>query len=393
MKKRLPAALLSMSLTLALLTITALAAGHSFVRMSDEPDADWVCSECGGVITDNLKAGYDAALSLDWETLPLGVGQTRGAIRSYVEQLAQDTLDQAGRYMGTVDEVGYTAPDGGRDGSYRYTVTVRSYLRSSPVLADITTPTLTLTVPALASAPTAPVRPSATPSQTWSAGGGWTSSPAPGYVQPSSTIYPYGWGWTTNNYQDNGKSPEVQRQENLAKLLWYAWISRNHSTMPFTDVSRDSWYYPGVSHVWFNSLMSGVSEDRFAPDEPASRAMVWTVLARMRGVAVTPGEGQAWYEPGTAWAVWWGLDDGTDPLGGVTREYLAVMLWKCAGGPITPADLSGYSDRSSVSGYASNGVQWAVAKGLLQGSDGRLSPQGSVTRAELANLVMRFQMM
>lgn len=379
MKKRLPAALLAMSLTLSLLTTAALAAGHSFVRTSEDPEDDWVCSDCGGVITADLKGGYDAALSQDGKRLPADVEQTERDIRTYLDELTQNTLDRAGWYVGTVNKISYTAPDGGRDGEYRYSVTVQSYGRSgNPLLTEVTTPAMTLAVPDR--------------SEYSDSGKGITDWVTPGYVQPGSTIYPYGpnYGGSTSSNQNVEKGPAVQRRENLAKLLWYAWISRKHSTMAFTDVPRESWFYSGVSYVWFNDLMSGVSEDRFAPDELTNRAMVWTVLARMGGAGVSPGEGQEWYERGMAWAVQRGLTDGASPMSPITREELADVLWRCAGGPITPADLSGFSDRGSVSGYALNGVCWCVANGVLQGTDGRLSPQGSVTRAELAVMIMRY---
>ena len=196
-----------------------------------------------------------------------------------------------------------------------------------------------------------------------------------------------GWGSTAQR-------PEMTEQERqrdrIEQLLWYVWLARRYAVMSFEDVTEDSWYYPGVFYVWQNSLMSGVSDTSFAPGETASRAMVWTVLARMNKVDTKAKEGAAWYEPGGEWAVRQGMGDGTDLTGPVSREYLAEMLWRCAGGPITPADLSGFSDRGEVSAYAENAVCWAVTNGVLKGAGGKLSPQGSVSRAELAEMVMRF---
>lgn len=192
-----------------------------------------------------------------------------------------------------------------------------------------------------------------------------------------------------NNLED--KTPEEQQRARLERMIWYAWLATKYATMPFEDVPKDSWAFEGVNYVWRTSLMSGVSETRFAPDEPTNRAMAWTVLARVQGASTAAAEGQEWYEPGAAWAVRRGLSDGADPMGGITREYLAEMLWKCAGGPLATADLSVFPDRGQVSGYASHAVNWAVTNGILKGVDGQLSPQGSVTRAELAAMVMRFK--
>lgn len=209
---------------------------------------------------------------------------------------------------------------------------------------------------------------------------------AAGYY--GNTLYPDIdlWG---NRLED--MTPEQRQRANLERAIWYAWLAKQYATMPFEDVPQDSWAFEGVNYVWRTSLMSGVSETRFAPDETTNRAMAWTVLARMQGASTAAAEGQAWYEPGVVWAERRGLGDGSDPMGGITREYLVEMLWKCAGGPLLSANLSGFSDYNQVSSYASSAVNWAVATGVLKGVDGRLSPQGSVTRAELAAMVMRFK--
>lgn len=188
------------------------------------------------------------------------------------------------------------------------------------------------------------------------------------------------------------KTPEEKQRDWINQALWYAWLSQRYATMSFADVPEDSWFYSSVMYVWQNGLMSGVSGDSFAPNEPTTRAMAWTVLARISGVSTQAGQGAEWYAPGVDWAIRRQLtEDGSDPMGSLTREYLAEMLWKLAGGPITPADLSGFSDRGQVSPHAENAMRWAVANGLFQGDNGRLFPQGSLTRAELAALVVRYR--
>ena len=59
---------------------------------------------------------------------------------------------------------------------------------------------------------------------------------------------------------------------------------------------------------------------------------------------------------------------------------------------VDPAgDLSGFADRSSVADWARDGLSWAVGEGLIAGrSSDALDPQGLTTRAELAQIVMRF---
>ncbi|MEI3140329.1 MAG: hypothetical protein V8S34_01340 [Lawsonibacter sp.] len=78
-------------------------------------------------------------------------------------------------------------------------------------------------------------------------------------------------------------------------------------------------------------LASGVGDKLFAPDLTATRAQLWTILARMNGETVTGG--QTWYELPQLWAKKNGVSDGTDPNGTITRAQLVTMLWRTAGSP------------------------------------------------------------
>lgn len=68
------------------------------------------------------------------------------------------------------------------------------------------------------------------------------------------------------------------------------------------------------------------------------------------------------------------------------------MLYRCAkpsGGE--SGDLAAFPDGSAVADWAREAVSWAVGAGLLQGgADGRLNPNAGVTRAETAQMLMRF---
>lgn len=90
------------------------------------------------------------------------------------------------------------------------------------------------------------------------------------------------------------------------------------------------------------------------------------------------------------WAMEQGVTDGSRPTEDVTREQLAVMLWRNAGSPAGGGGLSAFSDAAGVSVYAAEAMGWAVGCGLLKGNGGQLNPQGSATRAEAAAMIMRF---
>ena len=55
------------------------------------------------------------------------------------------------------------------------------------------------------------------------------------------------------------------------------------------------------------------------------------------------------------------------------------------------ADLSGYADAGSISGYALAALQWANAEGFVSGTgDITLTPQGQATRAQASAMFTRF---
>lgn len=161
---------------------------------------------------------------------------------------------------------------------------------------------------------------------------------------------------------------------------------------PYGDVQPGDWFFGAVQYVTVNGLMNGTGKG-FEPNLATSRAMIWTILARMSDVN-TASSGE-WYAVAQQWAIANGVSDGTMPNGTITREQLAAMLYRYAvskgmvKGPAT-ADLSVFADANSVSSYAVEAMQWAVSTGLISGMDGKLNPQGSATRAQVATMLMRF---
>ena len=132
--------------------------------------------------------------------------------------------------------------------------------------------------------------------------------------------------------------------------------------------------------------------------------MLATVLWRMEG---QPAPGSAspftdvpagqWYTDAVVWAAGEGVVKGIgndlfDPDGLVTREQMATMLYRYAGSPaVTGGALTGYGDQAQVSDFALQAMEWAVSQGILTGKPGSLlDPQGGVTRAEVAVILMRY---
>lgn len=156
----------------------------------------------------------------------------------------------------------------------------------------------------------------------------------------------------------------------------------------FTDVAPGAWYYDAVAYVSENGLMNGVDTGIFDPDGSLTRAMVWTILARIEG-ADTEG-GETWYAKARDWAMETGVSDGTDAMGAITREQLVTMLWRSRGEPGVDFLLTA-RDADSISSWAYEAMRWAVSEGIIEGDEnGFISPAATATRAQAAAIIMRF---
>ena len=160
----------------------------------------------------------------------------------------------------------------------------------------------------------------------------------------------------------------------------------------YPDVQEGDWYNGAVQFVTEEKLMTGTGKG-FEPNAATTRAMLWTILARMDG-ADSNSTG-AWYAAAQDWAVKHGVSDGTSPDGKITRAQLATMLYRYAQSrglakADVQGDLSAFTDSASVSPYAVEAMRWAVRAGIVNGMDGKLNPQGEATRAQMATMLMRY---
>lgn len=182
------------------------------------------------------------------------------------------------------------------------------------------------------------------------------------------------------------------------------------TTMPFTDVDENDWFYDAVKYAYENGLMSGTALDTFSPDTNTTRGMIVSILYRLEGspavterAAFTDVESGQYYADAVAWAAANGIVSGYDaftfgPNDNITREQMASILYRYAQykGIDTSAagNLAAFSDNASISAYARTAISWAVGEGLVSGmGDGTLAPQGQATRAQVASILMRFAQM
>ena len=176
---------------------------------------------------------------------------------------------------------------------------------------------------------------------------------------------------------------------------------------PFIDVDENDWFYDAVTYVYSEGMMDGISATQFAPNSNLTRGMVVTMLYRLEDEPRVTGSSGfddvasgAWYADAVTWAAENGIVNGVSdaefaPNDNITREQLAAILYRYAEHNDYDVsgrdDLSEFTDRDSISGYALDAMRWAVDEGLITGvTDTTIEPLGTATRAQAATMFMRF---
>ena len=178
--------------------------------------------------------------------------------------------------------------------------------------------------------------------------------------------------------------------------------------LPFTDVTSGDWFYDAVAYVYDKGMMEGTTDTTFAPTMNLTRSMIAQVLYNLEERPEAPGAAGfpdvaagAWYADAVNWAAARGIVKGYDtgafgPEDSVTREQLAAILYRYAqakGYDTTQGGMAvrEFSDSASISDWAQEAMAWAVNAQVLSGKgNGVLDPQGTATRAEVAQMLMNF---
>ena len=180
----------------------------------------------------------------------------------------------------------------------------------------------------------------------------------------------------------------------------------NCPSKAFTDLDTAAWYHESVDFVLSTGLMNGVGNEKFAPNNQMTRAMVVTVLYRLAGepkvegtVDFTDVPAGEYYYDALVWATENGLAMGVTettfaPGRSITREQLVTFLYRYAqyaGLDVSGrADLTTFTDSQSVSSYAVDAFAWAVNAGIIDGvGNNTLAPRSTATRVQVAAVLMR----
>jgi len=172
----------------------------------------------------------------------------------------------------------------------------------------------------------------------------------------------------------------------------------------FPDI-RSHWARQAVETLAARGIVDGKTGESFDPNGLLTRAEFAKMLVLALGLEVESSAPSpfadvpdgAWYVSAVKAASEAGLVTGDSgrfrPEEPMTREQMAAVLVRAVGmrgGDVEEgADLSGFRDAASVSGWAREAISRAVGLKLIEGSGDALHPQGTTTRAQAAVVIYR----
>ncbi len=169
---------------------------------------------------------------------------------------------------------------------------------------------------------------------------------------------------------------------NLLKNMYISTSTMNlaDATSMFSDVAPTAWYFDSVMAVYSAGLMNGTSEGVFSPAQTVSAKTFAVILSRL-------GASEALQQSVRS-------KEGT-----FTRLDLAKALYALTKEQgITPgngayAAAENYRDVHLLEGEDYTCMSWACTNGIINGKNGLLAYDSTVTRAELAAMITRFNRM
>lgn len=177
----------------------------------------------------------------------------------------------------------------------------------------------------------------------------------------------------------------------------------NCPSKAFTDLGDKQWYHDSIDYAVENGLLEGTSPTTMEPNATLIRAQLAQILYNIEDKPAVTGEmifedvpASEWFYSPVLWANQNEIINGTspttfEPLEDITRQDLALMLYRYAGEPKVTGDLDGFTDADQVGDWAEEAMAWAVAEGIVQGdTPTTLNPTGTATRAEAAAMLQRF---
>ena len=173
----------------------------------------------------------------------------------------------------------------------------------------------------------------------------------------------------------------------------------------FNDVAIAGWYSGAVNFISARGITTGTGNGNYSPDAKLTRGQFIVMLMRAYGIEADTNSmdnfadaGNTYFTDYLATAKRLGISEGVGenlfaPDKVITRQEMFTLLYNVlqSSGVLpdgaTGKTLSDFSDSSEISTWATEGMTLMVKTGVINGSDGKLYPVETTTRAEMAQVL------
>jgi len=178
-----------------------------------------------------------------------------------------------------------------------------------------------------------------------------------------------------------------------------------YNKVSFKDVPENAWYSKAVTFVTARSIALGTGNGNFSSDEKLTRGQFIVMLMNAYGIAPDTDfqdnfadAGDTWYTGYLAAAKRLGISSGIGnnmfgPEKEISRQEMFTLLYNALKtlGRLPAASgeksLSSFQDEGDVAPWAREAMTYFVKAGLVSGSNGKLLPNDSSTRAQMAQVL------
>lgn len=177
-----------------------------------------------------------------------------------------------------------------------------------------------------------------------------------------------------------------------------------YNKVSFNDVAADVWYNKAVSFIAARGITGGTGNGNYSPSTKLTRGDFLVLLMKSYGIAADANPtdnftdaGNTYYTGYLAAAKRLGISSGVGnnmyaPDNETTRQEMFTLLYNALKviGQLPEGSssktLSDFSDASDIASWAKDAMTLLIETGTVSGSDSKLSPAASATRAEMAQV-------
>lgn len=175
-----------------------------------------------------------------------------------------------------------------------------------------------------------------------------------------------------------------------------------YNSISFTDTTG-KWMQEPVEYMAARGMINGVGENRYAPDRSTTRGEFVTMLMQSLEPAAETSKVEQFIDveagkyysnavlEAKALGLVYGVGEGRfNPHSAISRQEMFAITYRALDklelleGYGESQDIAAFTDMVDVAGYAEKAVDTLAAYGLINGSNGKLYPKDTASRAECA---------